>query len=282
MFFGATAFAEAPFSAEGIINQSVEVTGVQAATNVDSVSIEAGGNASISTGAEVDLESTVNTVQITADVNVNASTNILTISQGNADVYYDVAIDVSTNLLQSTIDSINIVIGSDVELSTNLLQSTTNSVEIEIKFDELVTGVQLNSTVNSVEVDAISLIDVTGVSLNTTITSVSVLAGADVQVSTNLLTVSLGDEQTTADAIVNTSTNLLQSTTDSVSVQIDNEVFLTALTPLNTTTGTVVISIGVELVGLQMTSNVGRVFIDAWAVVNINATNTWTVVDIAA
>ena len=282
MFFGATAFAEAPFSAEGIINQSVEVTGVQAATNVDSVSIEAGGNASIATGAEVELISTVNTVEITANADVDVSTNILTISQGNADVYYDVAIDVSTNLLQSTIDSISIVIGSDVELSTNLLQSTTNSVEIEIKFDELVTGVQLNSTVNSVEVDAISLIDVTGVSLNTTITSVSITAGADVDVSTNLLTVSLGDEQTTADAIVNTSTNLLQSTTDSVSVQIDNEVFLTALTPLNTTTGTVVISIGVELVGLQMTSNVGRVFIDAWAVVNINATNTWTVVDIAA
>jgi hypothetical protein len=282
MFFGATAFAEAPFSAEGIINQSVEVTGVQAATNVDSVSIEAGGNASISTGAEVELISTVNTVEITANADVDVSTNLLTATLGNADVNYDVAIDVSTNLLQSTIDSISIVIGSDVELSTNLLQSTTNSVEIEIKFDELVTGVQLNSTVNSVEVDAISLIDVTGVSLNTTITSVSVLAGADVEVSTNLLTVSLGDEQTTADAIVNTSTNLLQSTTDSVSVQIDNEVFLTALTPLNTTTGTVVISIGVELVGLQMTSNVGKVFIDAWAVVNINATNTWTVVDIAA
>jgi hypothetical protein len=47
MFFGATAFAEAPFSSEGIINQSVEVTGVQAATNVDSVSILAGGNASL-------------------------------------------------------------------------------------------------------------------------------------------------------------------------------------------------------------------------------------------
>jgi hypothetical protein len=45
MFFGATAFAEAPFSSEGIINQSVELTGVQAATNVDSVSIIAGGSA---------------------------------------------------------------------------------------------------------------------------------------------------------------------------------------------------------------------------------------------
>jgi len=282
MFFGATAFAEAPFSAEGIINQSVEVTGVQAATNVDSVSIEAGGNASIATGAEVELISTVNTVEITANADVDVNTNLLTATLGNADANYDITIYVSTNLLESTVDSISISIGSDIDVSTNLLQSTINTVEVEIKFDELVSGVQLNSTVNSVEVDAVSLIDVTGVSLNTTITSVSIDAGANVDVSTNLLTVSLGDEQVTGNAIVNATTNLLQSTTDSVSVQIDQEIYLTALTPLNTTTGTVVISIGVELVGIQMTSNVGKVFIDAWAVVNINATNTWTVVDIAA
>jgi hypothetical protein len=79
MFFGATAFAEAPFSSEGIINQTVELTGVQAATNVDSVSIVAGGSASIATGAEVELESTVNTVEIIADANVDVSTNLLTV-----------------------------------------------------------------------------------------------------------------------------------------------------------------------------------------------------------
>jgi len=31
-----------------------------------------------------------------------------------------------------------------------------------------------------------------------------------------------------------------------------------------------------------MTARTGKAFIYAWAVVNINATNTWTVVDIAA
>jgi hypothetical protein len=86
MFFGATAFAEAPFSSEGIINQSVEVTGVQAATNVDSVSILAGGSATVATGAEVDLESTVNTVEITADANINVSTNLLITALGNASI----------------------------------------------------------------------------------------------------------------------------------------------------------------------------------------------------
>jgi len=99
MFFGATAFAEAPFSSEGIINQSVEVTGVQAATNVDSVSILAGGSASIATGAEVDLESTVNTVEIIADANVDVSTNLLTITLGNASIEAEAIVNLSTNLL---------------------------------------------------------------------------------------------------------------------------------------------------------------------------------------
>jgi hypothetical protein len=86
MFFGATAFAEAPFSSEGIINQTVELTGVQAATNVDSVSIIAGASATIATGAEVDLESTVNTVEITADADVDVSTNLLTVTLGNESI----------------------------------------------------------------------------------------------------------------------------------------------------------------------------------------------------
>ena len=282
MFFGATAFAEAPFSSEGIINQSVEVTGVQADTAISSVSVQAEATITLDTNL---LTITLGDEQVEANANISLDTNLLTTVSGDVSFYLDETIYLSTNLIQTAVDSVTIEAGGNIFIAAGAeveLLTTLNNVEIEIKFDELVSGVQLNSTVNSVEVDAISLINVTGLSLNTTITSVSVLAGADVEVSTNLLTVSLGDEQVTGDAIVNTSTNLLQSTTDSVSVQIDQEVYLTALTPLNTTTGTVVISIGVELVGIQMTSNVGRVFIDAWAVVNINATNTWTVVDIAA
>jgi predicted TIM-barrel enzyme len=107
MFFGATAFAEAPFSAEGIINQTIELTGVQADITVDSVGIIAGGNVDVATGAEVDLESTVNTVEITANADVDVSTNILITALGDADVYYDVAIDVSTNLLESTVNSVS-------------------------------------------------------------------------------------------------------------------------------------------------------------------------------
>jgi hypothetical protein len=41
---------------------------------------------SIATGAEVDLESTVNTVQITADANINVSTNLLITALGSASI----------------------------------------------------------------------------------------------------------------------------------------------------------------------------------------------------
>jgi hypothetical protein len=282
MFFGATAFAEAPFSAEGIINQTVEVTGVQADTAISSVSVQAEASVTLDTNL---LTITLGDEQVTANADISLDTNLLTTASGNVSFYLDETIYLSTNLIQTAVDSVTIEAGGNIFIAAGAeaeLLTTVNNVEIEIKFDEYVTGQQLNSTVNSVDAQAISLIDVTGVLLSTTVTSVTVTAGANVEVSTNLLTVSLGDEQTTANANVDVTTNLLQSTTDSVSVRIDNEVFLTALTPLNTTTGTVVISIGVELVGIQMTSNVGKVFIDAWAVVNINATNTWTVVDIAA
>jgi hypothetical protein len=51
---------------------------------------------------------------------------------------------------------------------------------------------------------------------------------------------------------------------------------------LHTTTGTLVISIGVPVTGVSMTASVNAPLIISWAVVNINTSNTWTVVDIAA
>jgi hypothetical protein len=49
MFFGAVAFAEAPFSSEGIINQSVEVTGLQLQANVSTVAISLGIDVNVTT-----------------------------------------------------------------------------------------------------------------------------------------------------------------------------------------------------------------------------------------
>jgi hypothetical protein len=51
-----------------------------------------------------------------------------------------------------------------------------------------------------------------------------------------------------------------------------------------TTTGTVSFTIdgSVTLTGVTMTASTGRLFVSAWAVIDINSTATWTVVDIAA
>jgi hypothetical protein len=360
MFFGATAFAEAPFSSEGIINQTVELTGVQAATNVDSVSILAGGSATVATGAEVDLESTVNTVEITAESNVsltgqqskvlsagfktsqiqnvsgtsdnilfafrpNEASNIqyvlpgwnvagqptfivtavnldpndqytgtITITGGtfvsgqsyafesaNVQVTADANIDVSTNLLTTTTDSVSISIGPNVSVSTNLLQSAINSVGVDIAFTIDVVGQQLNSTVNSVQVFPVTIVNLSTNLLQSTVNSVVANANADVNVNTNLLTVTLGDEVVTGNAIVNLSTNLLQSAVGNAQSTVSKDVTLTGVSA-NTTTGSVVINIGVLVTGVQMTTSVTAPLIISWAVVNINTSNTWTVVDIAA
>ena len=281
MFFGATAFAEAPFSSEGIINQTVELTGVQAATNVDSVSVLAGGSASIATGAEVELESTVNTVEITAEANVEVSTNLLITALGDASIEAEGSVDLTTNLLTTTTDSVSISIGPDVSVSTNLLQTAINSVGVDIAFTIDVVGQQLNSTINSVEVFPVSIVNLSTNLLQSTVNSVVVNANSDVNVNTNLLTVTLGDEVVTGDAIVNLSTNLLQSAVGNAQSTVSKDVPVTGVSA-TTTTGTLVISIGVQVTGVSMVASVKAPTVFAWAVVNINTTNTWNVVDIAA
>jgi len=282
MFFGATAFAEAPFSAEGIINAAVEVTGVQATTTVASVTVQAEANVTLNTNL---LTIVLGDEAITADANINLSTNLLTSAVGDVSNYLDVTINATTNLLQTAVDNVTIQAGGNIYIAAGAeseLLSTVNNISVEIKFDQDVIGQQLYSTVATVTVDANTLINATGVSLNTTVTSVSVISGVDVNVSGNVLYALLGDEQVTASASVSLSTNLLQSSVDTLSIQIDQQVYLTGLTSLTTNVGSVGIGIGVELVGIPMTAAVGRVIIEAWAVVNTNVTNNWSVVDIAA
>jgi hypothetical protein len=104
-------------------------------------------------------------------------------------------------------------------------------------------------------------VDVIGNQLNTTIGIYSITADANLSLNTNLLTVSLGDEEATPNTIVTLSTNLLN-----VSVGIASGETLSII----------------DVTGVNMTASTGRLFVSAWAVVNIGVTNSWTVVDIAA
>ncbi len=98
--------------------------------------------------------------------------------------------------------------------------------------------------------------------LTLTLTSIAQVTGdANITVNTNLLTTSLGNEDAVPNTIVSVSTNLLNVSVGAASGEV-----LSTVSPT----------------GVSATTSTGRVFIAAWAVVNIGVTNTWSVVDIAA
>jgi len=98
--------------------------------------------------------------------------------------------------------------------------------------------------------------------LTLTLTSIAQVTGnANVTANTNLLTVGLGNEDAVPNTIVTLSTNLLN-----VSMGVASGEVLT-IASVN---------------GVNATASTGRLYISAWAVVDIGVTNTWSVVDIAA
>jgi hypothetical protein len=98
--------------------------------------------------------------------------------------------------------------------------------------------------------------------LTLTLTSIAqVTADANITANTNLLTTSLGNEDAVPNTIVTLSTNLLNVSVGAASGEV-----LSTVSPT----------------GVSATASTGRVFIAAWAVVDIGVTNTWSVVDIAA
>ena len=98
--------------------------------------------------------------------------------------------------------------------------------------------------------------------LSLTLTSIAQVTGdANLTLNTNLLTTSLGDEEGLPNTIVSLSTNLLNVSVGSASGEV-----LSTVSPT----------------GVSATASTGRLFIAAWAVVDIGVTNTWSVVDIAA
>ena len=98
--------------------------------------------------------------------------------------------------------------------------------------------------------------------ITASVTSVAEVTGdANITANTNLLTTSLGDEEGVPNTLVSVSTNLLN-----VSVGVASGEVLSTVSPT----------------GVSATASTGRLFIAAWAVVDIGVTNTWSVVDIAA
>jgi hypothetical protein len=189
----------------------------------------------------------------------------------------------STNLLILTITSPTITGTANLTLSTNLLNTTVGFTSENVNANTIVQvtapgdlswgaevwgagswgnigGMDIEQGGEEVVVPSVE-VDVIGNQLNTTIGTYSITANADLNLSTNLLNISLGNEDATPNTQVTLSTNLLTLSQGFASGETLSTISVT---------------------GVQVSSQLGRVFISAWAVVDIGVTNNWTVVDIAA
>ena len=207
-------------------------------TNTNSVSIVIDNDVAL-TGEQ--LNSTVDTVSITADANLELSTNLLEISLGDEGSSADVSITLTT------LDQLNTTIGS-------------YSITADGNVTDIVVGDSINSTTGTITADGGASFEVTGNELNIAIGDEDLTGDATVTLSNVVSTVSV--ESVTVDLATVEPTGVSATTTvNSVSFQIDADVVVS---------------------GVNMTASTGRLYVSAWAVIDINSTATWTVVDIAA
>ena len=189
----------------------------------------------------------------------------------------------STNLLTLTITSPTIIGAANLALSTNLLNTTVGFTSENVNVNTIIQvtapgdlpwgaevwgagswgnigGMDISQGGEEVVVPSVE-VNVIGNQLNTTIGTYSITADANLNLSTNLLNISLGDEDATPNTQVTLSTNLLTLSQGFASGETLSSISVT---------------------GVQVSPQLGRVFISAWAVIDIGVTNNWSVVDIAA
>ena len=190
----------------------------------------------------------------------------------------------STNLLTLTITSLTITGDSNLSLNTNLLNIEEGFAQENVNANTIVEvsapgnlpwgatywgsgswgnigGVEVSQGAEEEVTPSIDVFVSTNL-LTLTLTSINqVTADANITANTNLLTTSLGNEDAVPNTIVSVSTNLLN-----VSVGTASGEFTSTVSPT----------------GVSATASTGRLYIAAWAVVDIGVTNTWSVVDIAA
>jgi len=186
----------------------------------------------------VQSNTTVNTVLITADANVNVNTNILNVTTG-------------TILQQSSIDVFVTAPGNLPWGAASWGYGSWGNIG----------GMFISQGAEEEVVPSVEVFVSTNL-LTLTLTSIAqITADANITANTNLLTTSLGNEDAVPNTIVSVSTNLLN-----VSVGTASGEFTSTVSPT----------------GVSATASTGRLYIAAWAVVDIGVTNTWSVVDIAA
>ena len=199
-------------------------------------------------------------------------------NEQNADAF------LSTNLLTLTITSLTITGDSNLSLNTNLLNIEEGFAQENVNANTIVEvsapgnlpwgatywgsgswgnigGMEVSQGAEEEVTPSIDVFVSTNL-LTLTLTSINqVTADANITANTNLLTTSLGNEDAVPNTIVSVSTNLLNVSVGAASGEV-----LSTVSPT----------------GVSATASTGRLYIAAWAVVDIGVTNTWSVVDIAA
>ena len=226
----------------------------------------------------------INSVFAGEVVTVEVSTNVLNISLGDEAITGDANIPVYIESMLAYADAGSVITGdANLILNSLLLNVSTGTVDhiIDVAVDVTtpgspttwgnyawgqqawgrIVGLEIDQGAEEVVVPSIE-VDVIGQQLNTTIGIYSITANANVNASTNTaLNISLGDETGLPNTIVNLTSLLLDVVEGTASGQAVNIVSVT---------------------GVSATISTGRLYVSAWAVVDIGVTNTWSVVDIAA
>ena len=212
------------------------------------------------TGSSIDLGEET----ITAEENISLilSTNLLTLSVTSIIITANASLSLNNNLLNTTVGftSENVNANTIVEVSApgSLPWGATtwsNGTWGEIGGMEVSQGAEEESVPGVDVFVSTNLLTLTLTSIN------QVTADANITANTNLLTTSLGNEDAVPNTIVSVSTNLLNVSVGAASGEV-----LSTVSPT----------------GVSATASTGRLYIAAWAVVDIGVTNTWSVVDIAA
>jgi hypothetical protein len=208
------------------------------------------------TGSSADLGE--ETIEGTGSLNLTGVQS--NTSTGTLSLIGDANVTASTNLLNVAVASVSTKLDVDVEVTSpgNLPWGATSwgngswgniggMFVSQGAEEESVPGVEVFVSTNLLTLTLTSIAQVTG--------------DANITANTNLLTVGLGDEDAVPNTIVSVSTNLLNVSVGAASGEV-----LSTVSPT----------------GVSATASTGRLFIAAWAVVDIGVTNNWSVVDIAA
>jgi hypothetical protein len=230
----------------------------------------------------VQLNSTINSVFAGENILVEVTTNIIQFSIGDETIEGTGSINLTGVQSNTTTGTLSFIADANVTAITNVLNITVASISSVIDVNVEVNapgnlpwgatswgngswgnigGMEISQGAEEESVPGVDVFVSTNL-LTLTLTSIAqVTADANITANTNLLTTSLGNEDAVPNTIVSVSTNLLNVSVGTASGEV-----------LST----------VNLTGVNMTASTGRLFISAWAVVNIGVTNTWSVVDIAA